>query len=204
MVLSAAAMPGADRHTQARLQAYGQAAAACERQPAAARKACQDEARRRAGGGEDEPDETVEEPYLMFFGRPGCRLETTVKIDSRVEGSFGDVQGQVPYTDTAQAQQTRRDDTPCPLLQAVLDQRSGRLWTHVMVVDSAPGVQVRSEKGRQPRRSEGPVGLRWMEAEKWVQQRLTRLGAGGEDRVQLPAEGGGQVNVVMRWRFDTP
>lgn len=200
--ISAAQVAGGDRATQARLQAYGQAAAACERQPAKAREACQGDARRRAGGGEDEADEVVETPYLMFFGRPGCRLETTVKIDGRVEGSFQDVQGTVPFTETAQAQQTRRDDTLCPLLQVVLDQRSGRLWTHVMAVDAAPGVHMRSEKGRSPQRSEGPVPLRWMEAGPWIQQRLSRLSDGGEDRTQLPATGGGRTEVVLRWRFE--
>lgn len=200
--LVAAQVPGGERAPQARLQAYGQAVAACERQPAKAREACQADARRRAGGGEDEPEEVDVSPYLMFFGRAGCQLETTVKIDSRVEGSFQDVQGTVPYTETAQARQTRRDDTLCPLLQAVLDQRTGRLWTHVMAVDAAPGVQVRSERGRAPQRSEGPLSLRWMEADSWLQQRLSQLSDGGEDRTQVPAAGGGRTEAVLRWRFE--
>jgi hypothetical protein len=33
-------------------------------------------------------------------------------------------------------------------MQVVLDQRNGRLWTHVMAIDSENGVNVRSEKGR--------------------------------------------------------
>ncbi len=200
--MSAAQAAGGDRATQARLQAYGQAAAACERQQGKAREACQAEARRKAGGGEEEPDEVVETPYLMFTGRAACRLETTVKIDNRVEGSFNDVQGVVPFTETTQAQQARRDDVFCPMLQVVLDQRNGRLWTHVMAVDSANGVNVRSEKGRAPQRSEGPVSLRWMEAGPWIQKRLTDLSAGGEDRVRVPAAGGGQAEAVLRWRFE--
>jgi len=199
--MSAVRVAGGDAATQARLRTYGQAAAACERQQGKARDACQAEARRSAGGGEDEPDDVVETPYLMFTGRAGCRLETTVKIDSRVEGSFNDVQGVVPFTDTAQAQQTRRDDTLCPLLQVVLDQRNGRLWTHVMVVDSAPGVQVRSEKGRAPQRSEGPVSLRWVEAAPWLQQRLANLSVAGDDKVRVPTSGG-QAEASMHWRFD--
>lgn len=200
--LSAAQAAGGDRPTQARLQAYGQAAAACERQQGKARDACQADARRKAGGGEDEPDEAVETPYLMFTGRAACRLEATVKVDHRVEGRFNDVQGVVPFTETTEAQQTRRDDTLCPLLQVVLDQRNGRLWTHVMAVDSANGVNVRSEKGRAPQRSEGPVSLRWMEAGPWIQQRLSNLSAaGGEDRVRVPAPGG-QAEAVLRWRFE--
>ena len=199
--MSAAQMPGGDRATQAKLQAYGQAAALCERQTGKAKETCQADARRRAGGGEDEPDEAVETPYLMFTGRASCKLEANIRIDSRVEGSFNDVQGVVPFTETAQAQQTRRDDVYCPMLQVVLDQRSGRVWTHVMAIDSAQGVQVRTEKGRAPQKSEGPLPLRWMEAEKWVQQRLTNLSASGEDKVRLPVSGG-QAEATMRWKFE--
>jgi hypothetical protein len=199
--MSAAQVAGGDKATQARLQAYGQAASLCERQSGKAKEACQADARRKAGGGEDEPDEVVETPYLMFTGRASCRLEAKIRIDNRVEGSFADVQGMVPYTETAQAQQTRREDTYCPMLQVVLDQRNGRLWTHVMAIDSATGVHVRSEKGRAPQKSEGPLQLRWMEAEKWVQQRLSNLSAGGEDKVRLPVAGG-QAEATMRWRFE--
>jgi len=74
----------------------------------------------------------------------------------------------------------------CPMLQVVLDQRNGCVWTHVMAIDSAHGTHVRSEKGRSPQRSVGPLSLRWMEAEPWVQKRLTHLSAGGQDKVQLP------------------
>ena len=169
--LSAAQAPGADAATQGRLQAYGQAAAACERQQGKAREACQADARRKAGGGEEEPDDVVETPYLMFTGRANCRLEAKIRIDERVEGSFNDVQGVVPYTETTEAQQTRREDVYCPMLQVVLDQRNGRLWTHVMLIDSASGAHVRSEKGRAPQRSEGPMSLRWMEAGPWIEQR---------------------------------
>ena len=200
--LSAPQVPGGDRATQGRLQAYGQAAAACERQQGKARDACQADARRKAGGGEDEPDDTVETPYLMFTGRADCRLEAKLRIDNRVEGSFNDVQGVVPFTETTEAQQTRREDVLCPMLQVVLDQRNGRLWTHVMAIDSAHGVHVRSEKGRAPQRNEGPVSLRWMEAGPWIEQRLTNLSAGGDDRVQVPAAGGGKAEATLRWRFE--
>lgn len=199
--MSAAQVAGGDKATQAKLQAYGQAASLCERQSGKAKEACQADARRKAGGGEDEPDEVVETPYLMFTGRANCRLEAKIRIDNRVEGSFADVQGQVPYTETAQAQQTRREDVYCPMLQVVLDQRNGRVWTHVMAIDSANGVHVRSEKGRAPQKSEGPMPLRWMEAEKWVQQRLSNLSAGGEDKVRLPVAGG-QTEATMRWKFE--
>lgn len=201
--MSAAQVAGGDRTLQARLGAYGQATAACERLPAAAREGCQADARRRHGGGDDgPPDEVQETPYLFYTGRAGCRLETGVAIEGRSEGRFDDVQGEVPFSETVTAQQRRRDDTLCPLLQAVLDTRSGRLWTHVQVVDGAPGLHTRAEKGRAPQRNEGPVPLRWHEAEAWLATRLLNLVGAGEDRVERPAPGGGRTELRLRWRFD--
>lgn len=201
---SAAQVAGGDRSTQARLQAYGQAAAACERQASAkAREACQADVRRRHGGGEDEADDEAETPYLMFSGRADCRLETAVKIDGRIDGSFQDVQGTVTFAETVQAQQKRREQTACPLLQVVLDQRNGRVWTYAaMVQTQAQGVSTRQEKGRALQRQEGPVELRWMEAGPWLEKRITNLTARGEDRLRQPAAGGGQVELTLRWSFE--
>lgn len=195
-----------DASVQARLQAYGSAVQGCERQHKAgqAREACIADARRRAGGGSDDgdADEAVETPYLHFSGRAACQLDVATLIDERIEGSFNDVQGVVPFTQTTQARQRQRDDTACPLVQAVLDTRNGRLWTNVgMAMRDADGVMVRSEKGRAPQRQEGRFGLRWLEAGDWIGQRLSRLSAAGDDQVKLPA-GGGQVEVRMRWRFE--
>jgi hypothetical protein len=129
-----------------------------------------------------------------------------VKIDDRVEGSFEDVQGTVPYTQTTQAEQRRRDDSACPLVQAVLDTRNGRLWTSLgMAMREVPGVTVRGEKGRAPQRHEGPVALQWMEGSDWLQQRLLQISSGGEAQVRLPAGAAGridgQLEMKLRWRF---
>lgn len=150
---------------------------------------------------DDGEDEGVETPYRLFQGRAGCRMDLRTRIDLRIEGHFADVQGQVPFTQTAQADQRLRDEQRCPLLQAVLDTRSGRLWTNV--VNAAPpprGTHERTERGRRPQRSEGEVALRWHEAEAWLQQRLTQLNAGGEERIQRPALDG-RAEMTLRWRF---
>ena len=200
--MSAAQVAGGDRATQAQLQAYGQAAAACERQQGKARDACQADARRKAGGGEDEPDEVVETPYLMFTGRAGCRLEAKIKIDNRVEGSFNDVQGVVPFTETTQAQQTRREDMYCPMLQVVLDQRNGRLWTHVMAIDSPTACTCAARRAARRSAARAACPCAGWKPSPWVQQRLSNLSAGGDDRVQVPAAGGGKAEATMRWRFE--
>jgi len=206
MAMSSAQVARGDASVQARLQGYGSAVQACERQHAAgkAREACIAQARRAAGGGEDDgpPDEVVETPYLHFSGRAACGLDVATKIDERIEGSFNDVQGVVPFTETTQAEARVRDDTACPLVQVVLDTRNGRLWTSLgMAMRDVPGVTVRSEKGRAPQRSEGRHSLRWHEGQDWVAKRLSNLNAGGEDQARLPA-GGGQIELRMRWRFD--
>lgn len=153
---------------------------------------------------DDGEDEIVETPYRLFQGRAGCPLDLRIRVDLRIEGHFADVQGNVPFTQTARADEALRDGQRCPLLQAVLDVRDGRLWTNV--VDAVPpprGVHERAERGRRPQRSDGEVTLRWHEAEAWLRQRLTRLTTAGEDRVQVAAPGG-RTEVKLRWRFASP
>ncbi|MBX3608160.1 MAG: hypothetical protein KF788_23005 [Piscinibacter sp.] len=202
--LSAASLPGGNAGVQARLQGFGQAAAACEREPAgAARTACQAAARLQAGAGPDDSDadDVVETPYLHFIGTDGCQLDVGVKIDGRVEGSFSDVQGEVPYSETTRVDQRQRDGTRCALLQAVLDTRSGRLWTYVSVLmGEAQGTRVREERGRQPQRHEGGVSVAWREGQEWLGQRLVNLNAGGSDQLRVPVPGG-QTELRMRWSF---
>ncbi|RZI94509.1 MAG: hypothetical protein EOP39_30420, partial [Rubrivivax sp.] len=134
--LSAASMPGVNRGSQGVMVGYGNAAAACERQPGGkSRDACRADARRKAGGGADLPEDGgPATPYLLFTGSMACALQLTAKLDDRVQGRFNDVQGVVSYTETAQGQEVRRDDSACPTLQAVLDTRSGRLWTSLGIL----------------------------------------------------------------------
>jgi hypothetical protein len=207
--LSAAQVAGGDHNLQARLQAYGAAVQACERSGAAgpAREACIANVRRQAGASDQtDQDDVVETPYLHFSGRAGCRFDVAVKIDDRVEGRFEDVQGTVPYVQMTRAEQRRRDDSACALVQVVLDTRDGRLWTHIGdALREVPGVTVRSEKGRAPQRHEGPVALQWLEGSDWLQQRLLKLSSGGEDQARLPAgvagHVDGQLEMKLRWRF---
>lgn len=206
MALSAVQAAGGHAGVQQRLEGYGAAVQACERRHAAAtaREACIATARRQAGGGDDgdDGDEVVETPYLFYRGHAGCRFDAALKLDERIEGQFDDVQGVVPFTHTVQAEQRQRDDVVCPLVQAVLDTRNGRLWTRLVgAVREAPAVTVRSERGRKPQRSEGSAALQWREADAWLQQRLLRLDAGGADSVRLPAGADGQVELRLKWRF---
>lgn len=201
--LSAAAMPGANPGSQGRLQAYGQAAAACERQPAGkAREACRADARRQAGGGAEAPDDGgPATPYLFFNGIAACGLQLSARLDERVQGRFNDVQGVVSYTETARGQESRRDDTACPTLQAVLDTRNGRVWTALATVpQDVQGVHTREETNRPAQRHEGRIGLQWREAQGWLQQRLARLSAEGQDQARLPA-GSGQTEIKLKWSF---
>lgn len=201
--LSAAAMPGVNPATQARMQAYGNAAAACERQPAGKpREACRAEARRQAGGAEEtHEDSGPATPYLIFNGVMACGLQVSARLDDRIKGQYNDVQGVVTFTETAQGQETRRDDTRCPTLQVVLDTRNGRVWTALATVaHDVQGVRTREETNRRTQRHEGRLSLQWREAQTWVQQRLSQLSAEGRDQARLPA-GSGQAEVRMSWSF---
>jgi len=193
---SAANMPAS---TQGRLQAYGNAAAACEKQPAGkARTACQAEARRQAGGGAEAPEDNgPATPYLIFTGATACGLQLSAKLDDRVQGRSGDVQGWVDYTETAQGSETRRDDTVCPTLQVVLDTRNGRAWASLgTVIQDVPGVRTREVTGRRPQRHEGRMGLRWLEAQGWVEQKLVQLSSEGQDQARF-----GPSEIKLKWSF---
>lgn len=202
--LSAAQVGRGQPQVQARLEAYGSAVRGCEARhtAAAAREACIAQARRQAGGSDDsDADEVVETPYLMFTGTTACQLDATTRIEERTEGRFDDVQGVVPYTTTLKAEGRDRDTTTCPMMQAVLDTRSGRLWTRVLpALRAVPASTVRAERGRRPQQSDGPVEVRWHEAQDWLTGRLANLGAGGSDRLERPLPGG-RLELQLRWKF---
>lgn len=155
----------------------------------------------REVGGADAP--APAEPYRLFQGAAACRLEVGVQVDARTEGRYNDVQGVVPFSETVKADERHRGDAACPLLQAVLDTRSGRLWTNLtMLPQDAAGMTTRDERGRNGRRQDGRVALRWLEAQTALQQRLARLDARGGSDVQRVAVPGGQLELRVRWRFD--
>lgn len=155
----------------------------------------------RPAGDDDDADEPEEAPYLMFTGASDCRLDAATTIDERIEGSFDDVQGVVPFTATTKAAGRERDAVVCPLVQAVLDTRDGRLWSRVLpVLRGVPGTRVRSEQGRTPQRSDAAVLPRWHEGDAWLNERLSRLGAQGSDQLERPLPGGRLV-LRVSWRF---
>lgn len=147
------------------------------------------------------PDGAPPTPYLLFTGPMACGLQLTASLDERIDGSFNDVQGVVRFSETAQGRETRRDDLPCPTLQAVLDTRTGRLWTALATVaQDVQGRHRREVQNRPAREREGRLPLRWMEAQDWLQQRLQRLSAEGSDQARLPA-GSGEARIRLRWSF---
>lgn len=140
-------------------------------------------------------------PYLLFTGAAACGLQLSARLDERVQGRFNDVQGVVSYTETARGQESRRDDMPCQTLQAVLDTRNGRVWTALATVpQDVQGVRTREEGNRRAQRHEGRIGLRWHEAQGWLQQRLAQLSTEGQDQARLPA-GSGQAEIKLKWSF---
>lgn len=151
--------------------------------------------------GAEHDDDEDEAPYLMFNGETDCRLDAALKIDERIEGSFNDVQGVVPFSTVARAEGHERDAVVCPLIQAVLDTRDGRVWTQVLpALRGVPGTSTRTERGRQPQRHEGLRTPAWHEAQDWLVQRLNRLDGAGSDRLErkLP---GGHLDLRLRWSF---
>jgi hypothetical protein len=161
-------------------------------------------ARVQAGGTADAPeDEDVPTPYLLFRALDNCQPGGTLFIDERIEGSFADVQGQVAYTETRQADDRGTPATqPCGTQMAVLDTRNGRLWVGQPLLGlRAHGLAVRSERGRSPQRHEGAQELRWHEATAWIAERMTNLNRQGSAEASLPAGADGKTQVRLSWRW---
>ena len=200
------ARPGGDPALAGRLQAYGAAYRDCERQHPVGppREVCANRARVQAGGVADEDqDETGETPYLLFRALPSCQPAGSLSIDERIEGSFADVQGQVAFSETRQADDRRSAAAfPCGTQMAVLDTRNGRLWVGSPVLGlQAQVVSVRSERGRAPQRQVGPQELRWHEAAPWLTERMSNLNRQGSAETTLPAGADGKTVVRMQWRW---
>lgn len=142
------------------------------------------------------------EPYLHFHGTGACQLDVAVQVDARTDGQFGDVQGIVPYTETARADEHHRGDLLCPSIQAVLDTRNGRVWTYLMQLpQEARGSTTREDRGRRRAQADARVSLNWMEARGALEKRLLQLDLRGGQDVQRIAVPGGQLELRMRWSF---
>lgn len=204
-----AAQTGGSPATAARLQAYGTAVRDCERQHAAgpAREACTNRARVQAGGEADAPEEAdAPTPYLLFRALANCQPAGRLTLEERITGSFADVQGQVAFSETRQAEDGKSPAAfPCGTQLAVLDTRSGRLWVASPLLGlEAHGTAVRSERGRAPQRQAGAQRLDWHEAGPWLNARLLQLDRQGNSaETTLPAGPDGKTQVRLQWRWQT-
>lgn len=205
-----AAQTGGSPATAARLQAYGAAVRGCERQHAAgaAREACTNRARVQAGDEADAPEAEAEAeaPYLLFRALASCQPAGSLKLDEHIAGSFADVQGQVAFSETRQADDSKSPAAfPCGTQMAVLDTRSGRLWVASPLLGlEAQGTALRSERGRTPQRQAGAQRLDWHEAGPWLAARLLQLDRqGSSTEATLPAGPDGKTQVRLQWRWQT-
>lgn len=150
-------------------------------------------------------DDTGLQPqYLLFTGQTDCKLALQAKIDSRVEGSFNDVQGVVRYTETQRGESTVRDSALCGLFQVVLHPRSGRVWLGIPTLrPETVGITLREESGHPTRRTEGRITLKWWETDGALRQRLLNLNEQGSDVLKAPA-GDGSAELRMSWKFSSP
>ncbi len=205
--VSAAQGQALQAQMQARMQAMqarcGADSACIARESAAISRDMQ--AAFQAAGGRAAPespdDPGPEARYLHFAGAANCRLQVTGRIDNSVRGTYNDVQGVVPYTETQKGEDTLRDPVYCPGVMAVLDVKSGRVWVGFPTLpQQARGVSTREDKGRAPRVTQGAIGLRWWEGQDWLAQRLQNLSERGSDAFQRST---GELKVDLRaeWSF---
>ena len=79
-----------------------------------------------------------------------------MQIDARLEGSFGDVQGQVPFSETTRANESLRPLHDCASAQALLDTRNHRLWTYLGAVPQRLAASAARCAGGRPSTTKAP------------------------------------------------
>jgi hypothetical protein len=141
-----------------------------------------------------------------------CKPEYTAKIRNDVEGTFPDVQGLVPFTNTTSADFKASNMQSLPLCSAmlVLDQSTGKIYLSMQHADVLGNVK-RTEGGR-VRVNDSNIGVRMnQDALEWVAKTLNGAAKSGKERttLKIPTDsklggvGEKTINVEMSWKFES-
>jgi len=152
-----------------------------------------------------------EKRYLMYRGFVGCQSDFSAKIVGRASGTFPDVQGNVPFAETTNADYHATPTDKAGLCNAplVLDTKAGTIFA-TLPTATVMGKRTRTEGGRSVLASKELSEIRLHpEAMSWVQDKLKGAARSGKasTTLNLTSPGPkpirtGTVDIQMSWRFE--
>jgi len=159
---------------------------------------------------------TGDEPprYLDYFGYDNCGATTHVYVDRTTQGTFGDVNGAVPYTVVDQADHhgdANEVRLICNSHSLVIDTQDNTFWMDALAGLSPKGTSTKTVRGK-TERSTGEAPLHG-EYQAWVLDQLrhaARTGTRSTTVKLTQGRGGalhsgqysGEARVTLNWRLE--
>jgi hypothetical protein len=157
----------------------------------------------------DEP-----ERFLSYLGFSGCGAKVHVYVDRTIDGTFGDVNGAVPYSRKETVDyhnDATQTELMCNLHQAVLDTQDGTIWTDGAIAPNYKGTSTTTLRGKSQTSSATEFGH--AEAFEWVSAQLRHAPRSGHRTaaVKLTRNQGaalhtgryaGEATIDLVWRFE--
>lgn len=160
---------------------------------------------------------TGDEPprFLNYFGYDKCGASTHVTVDRTTQGTYGDVQGSVPYTvvDTADYRgDANETGIICNSHSLVVDTQDNTFFLDALAGLSPRGTSTKTIGGRKPEISTGEAPLHG-DYQNWVREQLRHAPRAGTRTTSLKLTTGpsaalhsgtysGQANVTVTWRLE--
>jgi hypothetical protein len=160
---------------------------------------------------------TGDEPprYLDFFGFDKCGASGSYYVDRTTQGTYGDVQGAVPYTVVDKADYKSNATEAgliCNSTTLVIDTQDDSFWMDSLVALAPRGTSTKTEGGGKPEQSSGEAAMHG-EYQEWVLQQLRHAPRAGTKTMSLKLAVGpsaalstgkysGQANVTLTWKLE--
>ena len=160
---------------------------------------------------------TGDEPprYLDYLGFDKCGASASYYVDRTTQGTYGDVQGVVPYTvvDKADYRSNATDaGMLCNTTTFVVDSQDNSFWMEALAALAPRGTSTRTIGGRKPEQSSGEAAMHG-EYQEWVLQQLRHAPRAGTKTMSMKLALGpsaalstgkysGQANVTLTWKLE--
>ncbi len=160
---------------------------------------------------------TGDEPprYLDYFGFDKCGASGSYYVDRTTQGTYGDVQGAVPYSVVDKADY-RSNATEagliCSSTTLVVDSQDNSFFMDSLAALAPRGTSTKTEGGGKAEQSSGEAAMHG-EYQEWVLQQLRHAPRAGTRTTSLKLAVGpsaalssgkysGQANVTLTWKLE--